>query len=350
MKRKINFVVFVAFVAVMLFTVSCKKEEMQKPTVPAGDVAFVSGTVSVIDGNITTLKSGDLTPGSRDWYNFYKLNMADSWTLLGAKAPSATPATNNPFLVTSFADADWSSVTPPANLTLGMLLSLTYAPYCYNRIVSVTKSSDGTPMYMGIQDFDFPVNGFSVQMFGCQLADLLSMNVTGLQVHGLKYTISGGYDLNTIDIGATMRTSGGTKVGNLPVWPVYQYAGSPVHKTYSIVCDANAANPLTVAYDGGTPTPITNGQISLFDDYGKEITGLTIDYKIDQEQEIAGVPPSSGSYSIFKSGSITPDAGFGIGTGLNVTFTTNAVGDAGGNVTLLQDVNITAIQQTEGLN
>lgn len=330
--KKFKSLLFVAIVAITFVFTSCEKEDIVDQTV-SNVVAFVSGTASVQDGDIT-LKSAPVA-GSRDWYNFYKMAPANSWLLLGK------PST--PFLAGSAAENDWVTGANPANLNLGNLLSLTYAPYAYNRIVSVTKGTDGTPMYMGIEDFSFPAHNFSVQMYGRQLKDYLAIDVQDLQVKGYKFTINVGYNLNTIDLNATMTTSGGTFNG----WPTYLYNEAVKEaKSFTIVCNANdLVNPLIAP-----SAPNANGDIVLFDDYGKEITDLVVTYSIEQEIQTPGVPPGV-AWAPFKTNEpVVVSAAFGIGQGLSLDFVTDAIGYEGGNVTLIQDVDITVNSETKTLN
>jgi len=322
-------ILLVAIVAVMLVFVSCEKEALdENPNL--SDVAFVAGTASVQDGDI--LLKSEPVAGSRDWYNFYKIAIVDAWSLLGKP--------NTPFLHESAAENDWVTGANPVNLSLANLLSLTYAPYCYNRMVSVTKAADGTPMYLGIKDFDYPQHNFNITMKGRQLKDYLSVDFKDLQVRGYKFIISGSYDLETIDLAKTMITSSGTDAG----WPNYSYvSASAEHKTFSVEC----------LWDGISITPsITadaNGDYILFDGYGKEITNLSITYSIEQEIQAAGVPPS-GQYSPWKTNVPVDCSASIIGQGVAFEFTTNAVGYEGGNVTLLEDVKIVVIPKVVELN
>lgn len=293
--KKLSFLLAVAIIATG-FISSCKKDDSQKY------VNFVSGQLTGVDHDMV-LKSAP-ADAHRLWY--VKKLTSDTWV----------DVDGTEFMAGTLASNYWASLARPINLPYTSPLALAYTPELPLKVYYKTVTADlSKVLYLAVHNFT-PTLGYSIQMTGRELRDVLNVDLSQLKVDGYKFTVTVSYNLQTIDVDATALACDNTDNG----YPTYVYSASVLHSIVFIVDkDGSICTQDNVAMNTGATS-------SLFDDYGKKVTDLTVGWVIEQRA------PNGSGYVPYKTQAPNAITDNDPGKGLNLIFGTALTGNVNGTV------------------
>jgi len=304
----------IAFLAIMLTSVSCKKEAVNNSSTKQY-VKAIAGSFIAKEGDIT-LKSADLVKVNRTW-SMYARNSS-----FYGNAPFAL-VKGAEFITSSAAYNFWSTaannpVTFPVSLDGAVYSNLT--PDEDLRCVLETKNAADSVVYLGIVDFNPGHATFPMTVNGFRLGDKLTINADQLfdLPGGNRIAITATFSLFPINLSAT-KLGAITESHANPAGTQFQWS--------DIVYDASVAKSATV-----THTSTGNSPIVLYDGLGGKVAGYLNIAVIDNGSPLTA---PTGGYNVNVDLSNQP------GKGHALTLTTTKKGWYDSDFIIFHDTDIT---------